>query len=121
MQGRVPPDSATANSTETEAVALISKRPVDEPPRLIGGLASLQRAVTYPEQAKALRLEGRVLVRCIVSKEGKPSGITVTRSVHRLLDEEAVRAMRRMRFKPAMKNGKPVEVFMTLPVTFRLR
>lgn len=113
-------EKVAANPTETTSADDLPRGPVDQPPRIIGGLRSLQKVVNYPEEAVEMKIQGRVFVRCIVSEKGEPTDITVIEPVHPLLDEEAVRAMRKLRFEPAMMDGKPVAISMTLPVTFRL-
>jgi len=113
-----PPTTADA---ENEDKLDVAQGPFERPPKMIGGLRSLQQLVDYPKQAIEKEIEGRVFIRCIVSKEGVPTDIRVKRSVHPLLDLESIRVVRRVRFEPAIKDGEPVAVRMTLPVTFRLK
>jgi len=124
MADRATADTAKTDSADHAADAAESKvkeKLSEQPPELIGGLASLQREVQYPKKAKRMGVQGRVIVKFVVQKDGTPTDIRVTRSVHRLLDAEAVRATRTLRFVPAKRGGKPVPVDMTMPVTFRTR
>lgn len=93
---------------------------VEQEPELIGGLAALQRKVKYPDFAQKAGIEGRVFVRFVVNKEGNVENPTVTRGVHRLLNEEALRVVKKMKFRPGKQRDRPVKVQMTLPVNFKL-
>jgi TonB family protein len=93
---------------------------VERMPELLGGLASIQRAVRYPALAKKAGIEGRVIVQFVVDEQGRVVDPVVARGLGAGCDEEAVRAVRRARFKPGERRGKPVKVKMSLPVVFRL-
>lgn len=94
---------------------------VESQPELIGGMEALQDAVDYPEFAKKARIEGRVIVQFVVDKKGNVQDPKVTRGVHKLLNEEAIRAVKKQKFKPGKQSGQVVKVQMSLPVTFRLQ
>jgi TonB family protein len=73
----------------------------------------------YPEELKAEKVEGRVIVRFIVNTKGTTEGISVLKSVHPLLDAEAVRVVSLLSgFKPGMQGGKAVNVWYMVPVNF---
>ena len=75
----------------------------------------------YPEEAKKQGVEGKVFVRFIIKPDGSLTDVKVLRPVHPLLDEEALRVVREMpRWKPGRQDGKPVRVFYSVPVEFRL-
>ncbi len=112
-----PPPSPEAEEDETEREIFIV---VEERPELIGGLAALQRAVEYPEFAKKAGIEGTVFVQFVVDEQGNVQDARVTRGVHRLLDEAALKAVQSVRFVPGRQRGKAVKVQMSLPVRFRL-
>jgi protein TonB len=114
-QGPPPPDDG--GEEEEQEIFVV----VENSPELIGGLAALQGEVEYPEFAKKAGIEGRVFVQFVVDENGNVQNPKVTRGVHKLLNEEAVRAVRQMKFKPGKQRGKPVKVQMSLPVTFRLK
>lgn len=117
---RATADNATTDSVDNEADAAAKKDLPEQPPELIGGLNSLRREMQYPEQAKREGAQGRVIVEFVVQKDGTPTDVRVIRSVHRLLDAEAVRVIRTLRFVPAKKGEEPVPVDMTMPITFRM-
>ena len=93
---------------------------VERMPELIGGLASIQRAVRYPDLAKKAGIEGRVIVQFVVDERGRVVDPVVVRGLGAGCDEAAVRAVSRARFRPGTRHGKPVKVKMSVPITFRL-
>lgn len=81
----------------------------------------LAQNIKYPESAVEANIQGRVLVKFIVSKDGEVCNASVVRSVDPSLDAEALRVINAMpRWTPGTVDGKPVDVWFTLPVTFRL-
>ena len=89
----------------------------DEMPELIGGLNALMSEVHYPDRLNGK--EGRVMVEFVVSRFGEVKDPAVTRSLHFAADHEAIRAVKKMKFKPGILDGVPVEVKYTIPVFFR--
>jgi protein TonB len=76
---------------------------------------------TYPESARRARAEGRVAVEAVISDRGEVQDARVIQSTTiPLLNEEALRAVRQWRYRPALLKGKPVRVYVTVTVTFRL-
>ncbi len=75
----------------------------------------------YPSQAIDLGIQGRVVVDFIVEKDGTVTNVQITKSVHHLLDEEALRIVRvSPKWKAAKLNGQPVKVKVSIPVEFML-
>ena len=74
----------------------------------------------YPEIAKAARVQGVVIMDCVITPEGKVTAIRVLRGIP-LLDAAAIEAVRRWEYTPTLIDGKPVPVIMTVTVNFRLR
>ena len=98
-------------------------RVVEHMPQFPGGMDSLRaymaRTVQYPAEAQAVGASGRVFLEFVVERDGALSNIKVIRGAHPLLNEEAIRAVRRMpRWKPGTHRGQPRRVVQTLPVTF---
>ena len=98
----------------------------DQMPQFPGGEAALmkylQENVVYPPEAVNNKIQGRVVIQLLIDPQGYVSEIKVARSVHPLLDEEAVRVVKTLpRFSPARFDGKAVSVWYTLPVTFKLK
>jgi protein TonB len=80
----------------------------------------LESRVKYPEAAKKKGIEGEVIVQFFLDKEGK---IRKTRIVQGdpLLVEAAINAIMQTEFTPALQRGKPVGVWMTMPITFSIK
>lgn len=93
---------------------------VEEPPRLIGGMDRVQEILQYPEAAKQNELEGRVLLKLVVTKNGNVRRPEVTRGAHEALNKEAIRVARQLKFEPGKLRGEVVKTQVTLPVSFRL-
>lgn len=93
---------------------------VEDIPKLIGGLESLQQQIRYPEEARKARAEGRVIVQFIIDKEGNVTHPTVVRGVHESLDNEALRVVKQADFTPGKVNGEAVRVQYSLPITYKL-
>lgn len=74
----------------------------------------------FSEEARKAKFSGNVEVYLWVDADGKPSHIRVVRGVGMGLDEKAVDAVRQYRFKPAMKDGKPVTVDLYVDVDFQI-
>jgi len=75
----------------------------------------------YSEEARKAKYQGIVVLRLVVSADGRVTSIEVVKGPGLGLEEKAVEAMRQARFKPALgPNGKPVPVIVNYEVTFRL-
>ncbi len=93
----------------------------EEMPEIIGGLEAIMKEIRYPEMAKKAGVEGRVIVQFVVNKEGDLVNPVVVRSLGAGCDEEVLRALGKVRFKPGKQRGVPVSVRMTIPISFKLR
>ena len=74
----------------------------------------------YTEEARKLRIEGEVLLDVVFAANGELQIVKVVRGLGHGLDEAAVRAAERVRFKPATKEGRPVDSKATLHIVFQL-
>jgi len=74
----------------------------------------------FSEEARKAKFSGKVTVYLWVGADGKPSHVQVVQGVGMGLDEKAVEAVRQYRFKPAMKDGKPVQVDLYVDVNFQI-
>ena len=75
----------------------------------------------YPAKAEKNGIQGRVICQFIVEEDGSISSIKVAKSVHPLLDAEALRVVSAMpSWKPGMHKGQKVRVKLNIPITFRL-
>jgi periplasmic protein TonB len=74
----------------------------------------------YSEEARKAKWQGVVELALVVDEHGLPQNMKVTHSLGLGLDEKAMQAVAKWRFKPGMKDGKPVPVIATIQVNFRL-
>ena len=76
----------------------------------------------YPEEALKHGVQGRVIVKFVIQKDGSIGDISVLRGVSEELDNEAIRIVTKIpNINPALINGENVKVYTTLPITFKLR
>ncbi|HKK43986.1 MAG TPA: M56 family metallopeptidase [Balneolaceae bacterium] len=94
---------------------------VENMPQLIGGLASLQEKIQYPETARKAGIEGRVIVQFIVDEEGNVENPQIIRGIGGGCDKEALRVVKQAKFKPGRQHGKAVKVQYSLPIVFKLQ
>lgn len=98
----------------------------DKMPEFPGGMTGLMqylsKNVKYPADARAKGIQGRVVVSVIVNTKGKATNATIIQSVSPSLDAEALRVAGTMPdWTPGTKDGKPVNVKYSFPITFRLQ
>jgi TonB family protein len=75
----------------------------------------------YSAEASEAKLEGTVILAVEVHPDGRIHNARVTKALGKGLDEQAIAAVERWRFSPALKDGKPVAVAATVEVNFRLK
>jgi TonB family protein len=74
----------------------------------------------YTQEARQLKLEGEVLIEVVFGANGQLRVNRVIRGLGHGLDESALAAANMMRFRPAMRNGVPVDSTAVVHVEFRL-
>ena len=75
----------------------------------------------YPKKARRKGIEGKVVVKFVIEKNGEVGEASVVTPVSPLLDEEALRVVQAMPpFRPGTQRGKPVRVMFHLPFNFAL-
>ncbi|MBD5308208.1 MAG: energy transducer TonB [Bacteroides sp.] len=99
---------------------------VEQPPQFPGGDAALLQwlanHVNYPPVAAENGIQGRVMIKFVVTKTGQVGEVQVLRSKDPDLDKEAVRVVKMLpKFQPGKQNGHPVNVWFTVPVNFKLQ
>lgn len=90
-----------------------------------GGLQALMTwlgsNIRYPDDAVADSIQGRVIIRFVVEKDGEISGVEVLKGVYPSLDAEAIRVVREMpRWIPGKMGDTVVRSAYVLPISFRL-
>ena len=82
----------------------------------------LQENIAYPVAAAEQGIEGRVIVRFVVTEDGSVTDVEVLRSLDPSCDEEAISVVKKMpNWIPGKQNGQAVAVYYTLPILFRLQ
>jgi protein TonB len=99
---------------------------VEEMPEFPGGMAATEDFISqnlrYPAKAKENGIQGRVTAKFVVKKDGTVVGIQILKGVDPILDKEAIRVIGAMpKWKPGEQDGKPVNVWFTLPINFTLQ
>ncbi len=130
-------------NTATKAVTVVEEKPkeepkvekpqpekifeaVEQPAEFPGGRSALAKWLNnnlrYPEVAQANNIQGRVVVKFTVEKDGSISNPTVVRGVDKDLDREAIRVVKKMpRWNAGKNNGVAVRSYFNLPVNFKLQ
>lgn len=116
------PADSVAPAEEAEKTYSI----VDMQPIYPGGEAALLRDIganlKYPASAVEQKIEGTVVLRFLIGKDGKVGKVVVQRSLSKDCDRAAVDAVKKLRkFYPGIKNDKHVAVWFTIPVRFSLK
>jgi TonB family protein len=74
----------------------------------------------YTDEARKIKLEGEVLLRVLFTSTGEVQVLNVVRGLGHGLDESAVRAAQQIRFKPARRDGQPVDSTANVYIVFQL-
>jgi len=75
---------------------------------------------SFSDEARKAKVQGMVLLLLIVGKDGRPYDVRVGQSLGMGLDEKAIEAVGRWRFRPATLNGQPVATQIAVEVDFHL-
>ena len=99
---------------------------VEQQAEFPGGMAALMKwlsnNIRYPEAAQQNDVQGRVIVKFIVEKDGSVSQAQIVKGVDKDLDKEALRVVNKMpKWQAGKNNGVAVRSYFTLPVNFRLQ
>lgn len=98
---------------------------VEELPSYPGGqkafIQYLNKTLSYPPYAKSKNIQGRVLVQFIVERSGEITNVSVAESVNPVLDDEAIRVIRKMpKWRPGKEKGRIVRVKIMIPIIFKI-
>lgn len=111
-----PAPSKQVAEEEDEIFVVVEQMPV-----IKGGLQQLYKYVEYPDLARKAGLEGTVVIKIVVSPEGKPTQPEVLKSVHKVLDDAAINGIMQLQFEPARQRNRLVSVWISIPVVFDLK
>ncbi|MBN1781016.1 energy transducer TonB [bacterium] len=94
---------------------------VEQEPSPVGGYAAIAAHLVYPELAQRVGIEGRVTIRVKIGEQGSVVKMLVQQPLFPSCDESAMRAIEAVKWNPATQRDRPVTVWMSVPVDFRLR
>lgn len=93
-------------------------------PEYIGGEKALYKFLTqnieYPNRAKDLEVEGKVILRFVIGTDGKVENVELLRGIGYGCDEEAVRVVKMLKFTPGFQGKNAVKTRMVIPIKFSL-
>jgi TonB family protein len=75
----------------------------------------------YPALARQARIQGKVVLDAVIEKDGSVTNVRVVESPHPMLDEPAIVAVQRWRYKPILVGGAPIRARVTVTTTFGLK
>jgi protein TonB len=105
---------SAAPAPERAADRVYSLGEVDDPPRALTRVQA-----SYTEATAKARVQGAVLLECVVWPDGRAHSIEVVKSIgHSELDRNAMQALEKWRFVPARKDGVPVKVRLRIEHAF---
>ena len=90
---------------------------IDVEPKPLVPLLSLVR---YPEEAKDAGKEGKVIISVLINESGKVTKTQIEKSSDPIFDKAAKDALMAATFSPALQKGKPVKIWYTVPIVFKL-
>jgi len=87
-----------------------------------GGLTGIYKKIIYPDLAKRLYIQGKVVVKVTVNEAGQISQIDFLKPGHEVLNEEVIRVLTtETHFIPAKLNGHAVAGSLVIPIKFALK
>jgi len=96
--------------------------PYDQAPEPIGGFTAIQRNVIYPEIAQEAGIEGTVVIQAFIDESGDVGQCEVLKGIPNTgLNEAAITAIKKTKFKPALQRDRKVGVWISIPVVFKLK
>ena len=95
--------------------------PYDSPPQPKGGFSSIMMKLVYPEIARINQLEGIVIVYAHINQDGYVDQTKIRESLGGGCDEAAINAVKAVKWIPAMRDNKPIAVWVTVPLRFKLK
>lgn len=113
------------DSDEIRASKIFTEEEVDVMASFPGGNEALIKwlinNIRYPEEAAKKNIQGKVVIKFLVRKDGTIGPCEIIQSVDTYLDKEAIRLVKKMpRWSPGISKGEPVVSYFNLPINFRL-
>lgn len=111
-----------ATAAPTAPAAPSPTPPAPSTPRTVSSVEYIKAPqLIYPNLSRRLGESGTVVLRILINEKGLPEQILIQKSTgYNNLDEAGRQAAQRALFKPMIENGKPVPVYVLVPLTFQL-
>ncbi len=90
-------------------------------PQPIGGYEALSTRIHYPISIREQGTEGNVLIKAFITSDGFVAEARVAEKLDPELDKIAANAVKRTLFEPALRDGTPVDVWISIPIVFALK
>lgn len=125
-QGQEPANNATGKTatnnepTRTVMVDGVAEQVYHRGPGITIPQQTYSPDPAFSEEARKRHIEGVVTLALIVTSKGETTDVRVLNGRGYGLDEQAVETVRRWKFRPGSKDGKPVSVELNVEVSFRL-
>jgi TonB family protein len=85
-------------------------------------LEEIHKNLVYPEEGYRARIEGRVIVRVLVDKEGYPVKALIQKSDNKIFELNSINAVMNSRYTPAVDmNDNPVSSWISIPINFKIK
>lgn len=94
---------------------------VEHMPSPIGGVAGIQKRITYPEIARKAGIQGRVFVKAFIDEKGNVVKTEIIRGIGGGCDVAAQNAVKQTKFEPGRQRGKAVKVQVSIPILFKIQ
>lgn len=117
----VQPVQTAVEEPEDQIFEIVEENPVPHTGDTGSLLKWIANHIEYPQSALDNNIQGKVVLRFVVEKDGSIGDVIVVRKVDPALDKEAVRVVKSMpKWKPGKQRGKAVRSYFTLPIAFVL-
>jgi protein TonB len=113
--GNQPAEVAEEPEPDPNAFVAVEKEPAPV------NLDEIKKRIAYPPLLKEAGVQGKVIVRILVGKDGKYIKHQVIKSSHKLFTEAVEKEIQNLEFTPAIQAGKPIKLWVTIPFDFRLQ
>jgi len=82
----------------------------------------LRRHIHYPEIAQEAGIEGTVIVQAFINEEGRVTQVNIVKGIPKTgLNEAAIEAVKKTKWKPAKQRDRAVGVWYSIPIVFKLK
>jgi len=114
----LPPVVEEERNYEEDPAFYLSVEVMPEP---IGGMKAIYKKIYYPEYARKNNIEGTVIMRVFIDRDGEVLDAQVIEGIGYGCDESARIALFYHRFKPGLQRGQRIKVQMDIPIEFKLQ